>query len=381
MTASVPAASAATEAAPRTVVLRMALLGWGTLVLRTTAPRGRFPGKPPACCEARRSCERGRDLEVAERGDHGLHHLRLVRVGDLLERLGVGHRQVGAGHAADRARRGGRTPAPGSARRGSRRRRRAASPPRRSRSGWSCAPTRGSCRGRAGAACAGRSPRPRSRARRRGCFAAFSAVTAMREMPTIVTSSPSRRIAAWPKSTVWSSSSGTSPRWPYRYSCSMKTTGLSSRIADLSSPLASAAVEGAATQQARHVQVQRLEAVRVGRPELVAGALRHADHHRHPHLPAEHVVDRRRVVDDLVHRQQREVDRHQLDHRAQAGHRRADAHPDDRVLGDRRVAHALLAELVEQPGGDLERAVEDADVLAHQERRSRRAASPRAAPG
>ena len=73
------------------------------------------------------------------------------------------------------------------------------------------------------------------------------------------------------------------------------------------------------------------------------------------------------MVDDLVHRQQREVDRHQLDDRAQAGHRRADAHADDRVLGDRRVAHALLAELLEQPGGDLEGAVEDADVLAHQE--------------
>ena len=33
---------------------------------------------------------------------------------------------------------------------------------------------------------------------------ASRAVSAMREMPTIVTSSPSRRIAAWPKSTMWS---------------------------------------------------------------------------------------------------------------------------------------------------------------------------------
>src|SRR5581483_12468284 len=40
-----------------------------------------------------------------------------------------------------------------------------------------------------------------------------------------------------------------------------------------------------------------------------------------------------------------------------------------RVLRDRRVAHALLAELVEQPGGHLERAVEDADVFAHQHHR------------
>ena len=153
-------------------------------------------------------------LEVAEGRQDRFDDLRLVRERDLLERLGVRHRQVGAGHAARPARRGGRRPAPGSARRGSRRRRRAASPPRRSRSGSSCAPTRGSCRGRAGAACAGRSPRPRSRARRRATSPPSAAVIAMREMPTIVTSSPSRRIAALPKSTTWSSSSGTSPRWP-----------------------------------------------------------------------------------------------------------------------------------------------------------------------
>ena len=120
-------------------------------------------------------------------------------------------------------------------------------------------------------------------------------------------------------------------------------------------------------EQAGDVEVQRLPRVRVRRPELVAGALRHPDDHRHADLPAEHVVDRRRVVDDLVHRQQREVDRHELDDRAHARHRRADAHPDDRVLGDRRVADALVAELLEQPVRDLERPVEDADVLAHDE--------------
>ena len=129
----------------------------------------------------------------------------------------------------------------------------------------------------------------------------------------------------------------------------MKTTGLSSRIAAFSRPLASAGGRRHGEQHARHVQVERLQAVRVRRAELVAGALRHPHHHRHLRLAAEHVVDRRHVVDDLVHREQREVDRHQLDDRAQPGHRGADAHADDRVLGDRRVAHALLAELLEQP--------------------------------
>ncbi len=43
--------------------------------------------------------------------------------------------------------------------------------------------------------------------------AAFWAVIAMREMPMIVTSSPSRRMAASPKR-IGPPFSGTSPRWP-----------------------------------------------------------------------------------------------------------------------------------------------------------------------
>ena len=123
---------------------------------------------------------------------------------------------------------------------------------------------------------------------------------------------------------------------------------------------------GHGDEQAGDVQEHRLQAVRVGRAELVAGALGHADHQRHGHLAAEHVADVGGVVDDLVEREQREVDRHQLDHRAQTGHRRADAHAHDRVLGDRRVADAALAELLEQALGDFECAAEHADVLAQQ---------------
>ena len=103
--------------------------------------------------------------DVAERG-RARPSPRAPRAGTTPARAGgVGHRHVGAGHAARRAHRGSRMPAPGSAPPCSPRRRRGASPLRRSPRGWSCAPTRGSCRGRAGAACAGRSPRPRSCAR------------------------------------------------------------------------------------------------------------------------------------------------------------------------------------------------------------------------
>ncbi len=124
---------------------------------------------------------------------------------------------------------------------------------------------------------------------------------------------------------------------------------------------------GAGDQQAGDLEVERLEAVGVGRAELMAAASRHPDHHRHLRLAVEHVGDRRGMVDDLVQRQQREVDGHQLDDRPQATHRGADPGADDRVLGDRRVAHPALAELVQQAVGDLEGAAEDTDVLAHHE--------------
>ena len=107
--------------------------------------------------------------------------------------------------------------------------------------------------------------------------------------------------------------------------------------------------------------------MRVLRRQLVARAAWHADHHRHLGLAAEHVADLRRVVDDLVVGDEREVDRHHLDHRSQAEHRRADGGADDDLFGDGRVDHALGAELVEQAVGDAIRAAELADVLADQE--------------
>ena len=53
--------------------------------------------------------------------------------------------------------------------------------------------------------------------------------------------------------------------------------------------------------------------------------------------------------------------------RPHAHERRADRGADDRRLGDRRVDDPLLAELVVQPFGDLERAAVGADVLADDE--------------
>jgi len=53
-------------------------------------------------------------------------------------------------------------------------------------------------------------------------------------------------------------------------------------------------------RQARHVRVPVLEAVRVLRRELPAGAGRHPDHDGHAELPPRHVAVERGRVHDLV---------------------------------------------------------------------------------
>ena len=101
--------------------------------------------------------------------------------------------------------------------------------------------------------------------------------------------------------------------------------------------------------------------------ELAAGAGRHADHQRHAELVARHVAHRGRGVEDLVEREQAEIHRHQLDDRAHAGHRGADARAGEAGLRQRRVANALGTELGQQPLAHRVAAAIAADVLAHQE--------------
>ena len=103
------------------------------------------------------------------------------------------------------------------------------------------------------------------------------------------------------------------------------------------------------------------------RAELAAAAAGHADDQRHVDLPARHVVYLRRDVDDLVDGKEAEVDGHELDDRPQTAHRGADAAADDDRLRDRRVAHALVAELLEKAAGDAVGAAVGADVLAHED--------------
>src|SRR5216683_1686009 len=101
--------------------------------------------------------------------------------------------------------------------------------------------------------------------------------------------------------------------------------------------------------------------------ELMARALRCAYDHRHLGMAAEHVMNLGGVVDNLIDREQAEIDRHQLDNRLEPAHRGADSGADDREFRNRRVTHALFAVDGKQPVGDLECTAEVTDLLAHDE--------------
>src|SRR5216684_6225951 len=101
--------------------------------------------------------------------------------------------------------------------------------------------------------------------------------------------------------------------------------------------------------------------------ELMACALRCAYNHRHLGVAAEHVMNLGGVVDDLIDREQAEIDRHQLDNWLEPAHRGADSGADYREFRNRRVTDALFAVDSKQPVGDLECAAEVTDLLAHDE--------------
>ena len=119
--------------------------------------------------------------------------------------------------------------------------------------------------------------------------------------------------------------------------------------------------------EARHVRVEALERLAVLRADLHRRTTRPAEHDRHVILPAAHLIDLRRVVDDLIDRDEREVERHELDDRPQPDHRGADADAGKAHLRDRRVDDAALAEPLQHALRDLVRAVVVADLFAHHE--------------
>ena len=119
--------------------------------------------------------------------------------------------------------------------------------------------------------------------------------------------------------------------------------------------------------QAGDVGEDGFRPVRVGGREAARHARGAAEHDRDGELAARHVPHVGGVVDDLVDGDPGEAEGHELDDRAEAHHRGADADAGEAFLGDRRVDHAAGAELVEEALADLVGPVVLGDLFPHQE--------------
>ncbi len=111
----------------------------------------------------------------------------------------------------------------------------------------------------------------------------------------------------------------------------------------------------------------RLWRVRMRGSRLVTPATGGTDDERHFKFSVEHITDLRGVVDDRIQRQESEIDGHHFGDWAQAIHRGANGRAGNRHLADRRIAHAALAEFLQETARDTVRALPFAHFLAHHE--------------
>ena len=109
-----------------------------------------------------------------------------------------------------------------------------------------------------------------------------------------------------------------------------------------------------------------LDALGMLRAEARAGAVAGAHDQRAFGLPVRHVAALGKFVGDVVEADREEIREHDLGDRLEAGHRRAHGGAENRLLGDRRVAHAQRAELLVQADGRLEHAAGLGHVLAEE---------------
>ena len=100
-------------------------------------------------------------------------------------------------------------------------------------------------------------------------------------------------------------------------------------------------------------------------PQLAPAAAHCTDDHGDRKLPAEHITKFGRLVDNVIHRREGEVNGHQLCNRTLPHHRRADRPADDGILRDGRILDPLGTVFVVKPFCDCIGTAPHTDFLAH----------------
>ncbi len=131
-------------------------------------------------------------------------------------------------------------------------------------------------------------------------------------------------------------------------------------------PLGVVGGAGGDDDEARYPRQERVEGLGMLSGQAEARPAGGANHQRQGILPARHVPQLGRLVDDGVHAAGEEVGEHDLGHRPHPRHGRSHRRAHDGVLADGRVEHPLRAELLHQAGGDGEIAA-GGHVLAQDE--------------
>ena len=104
----------------------------------------------------------------------------------------------------------------------------------------------------------------------------------------------------------------------------------------------------------------------MGRAELMSGAVWSAKGDWNIKLPARHREHVRRVVYDLIERDERKTPSHELDNRSKPGHGRTDAETRKSIFADRRIDDPFRSKAFEQTLTDFVSAVVFGDFFAHQ---------------
>src|SRR5712692_532210 len=105
----------------------------------------------------------------------------------------------------------------------------------------------------------------------------------------------------------------------------------------------------------------------MGGGKLLASATRRTNNEGDWALTTKHVVDFRGVIHNFIHREDDEIDRHNLHHGTQSKHRSTSSHSYKTIFTNWRIHHSFRTKFLQETCGDFIRSLEDADLLTHEE--------------